>query len=132
MDYIEIINNLISNLKKDGYDTKKISDTRHTFEMLYYQRMILFALVCQAYPDLAFKSKKHFDEVNNPMFNGDFIAGIKTPKGITTFHFKLEYWDLFQVKELDNAPEYDGYTVEEALERLTSLLDNSNKLERKL
>ena len=129
MDYIEIVNNLVTNLKKDGYNTKKISDTRHTFEMLYYQRMILFALVCQAYPDLAFKSKKHFDEVNDPMFNGDFVAGIKTPKGITTFHFKLEYWNLFQVKELDNAPEYDGYTVEEALERLASLLDN-NKLEK--
>ncbi len=125
VDYIDIVNNLVTNLKKDGYNAKKISDMRHTFEMLYYQRMILFALVCKAYPDLAFKSKKHFDEVNDPMFNGDFVAGIKTPKGITTFHFKLEYWDLFQIKELDNAPEYDGYTVEEALERLTSLLDNT-------
>ena len=131
MGYIEIINNLIETIKKDGYSTKGISDTHHTFEMLYYQRMILFALVCQAYPTLSFKSKKHYDEVNDPMFNGDFIVGINTPKGLATFHFKLKYWDLFNIQELEHAPKYDGYSDEEDTQRLSSLLNN-NKLERKL
>lgn len=41
------------------------------------------------------------------MFEGDFIVGINTPQGIATFHIKLEYWDLFNIPEIENAPKYD-------------------------
>ncbi|NCC71035.1 hypothetical protein EOM09_05625 [bacterium] len=57
------------------------------------------------------------------MFNGDFIVGLNTPKGPASYHFKTEFWDLFDVKILENAPEYDGYTPDEALERFISILD---------
>ena len=122
-DYICIINELLTRLKSDGHSLKEISDTHHTFASLYKERMVLFAIICTAYPELSFKSKKHFLEEVDPMFNDDFIAGIYTPKGIATFHFKLKYWDLFPIKEIDRAPEYDGYNEDEALARLSSLID---------
>lgn len=122
-DYISIINNLLAKLKNDGHSLKGVSDIHHTFAHLYKTRTILFAVICAAYPELSFKSKKHFDEENDQMFNDDFIAGIYTPKGFVTFHFKLKYWDLFPIKEIERGPKYDGYSEEEALDRLSSLID---------
>ena len=55
------------------------------------------------------------------MFDGDFIAGINTPDGIATYHFKLEYWDLFQIPEIDRAPKYDNYSNEDVMKRIYSL-----------
>ncbi len=116
------INHLIEQGKKEHkFSAKDISDTHHTFRILYQERAILFALVCNQYPTLAFKSKRHF-EGTDPMFPGDFIAGIHTPKGLATFHLKLEFWDLFHVPELEKAPAYDGYSVEEGMNRLLSLI----------
>ena len=50
----------------------------------------MFCTICNCFPNLFWKSRKHFDEENDPMFNGDFIAGINTPEGIATYHIKLE------------------------------------------
>lgn len=55
------------------------------------------------------------------MFNGDFIAGINTPKGIASYHIKLEYWDLFDISEIDRAPKYDNYSPEDVIKRILSL-----------
>ena len=65
------------------------------------------------------------------MFNGDFIAGINTPQGPATYHIKLEYWDLFNVVELERAYPYDGHTSDEDLTRLSSLI-NLNKEKKKI
>ena len=107
------INNQIKSIKESGRSVKLVSDSHHTFNELYNQRTILFA---------AWKSKKHYDEENDPMFEGDFIVGINTPDGIATYHFKLEYWDLFNVQELDRALKYDGYEPEIVMERIKSLI----------
>lgn len=85
----EIINKEIEKQKQlKNINTKQISDTHHTFEVLYKQRLILFSVLCNKFPEISWKSKKHYDEENDPMFNGDFIAGINTPKGTATFHIK--------------------------------------------
>lgn len=115
------INKLIEENKDKGLKTKEISDGYHTFEDLYTHRIHLFAVLCNTHPELSWKSKRHYDEENNPMFNGCFIAGINTPEGEATYHVKLEYWDLFKVKELETAPKYDGYTPNDVLKRLLSL-----------
>ncbi|MBR3322322.1 hypothetical protein IKG05_01630 [Candidatus Saccharibacteria bacterium] len=101
--------------------TKNISDGHHTFGELYQQRTALFCALCNLLPDISWKSKQHFDEKNDPMFNGDFIAGINTPDGVVTFHIKLEYWDSFKIPELERAPQYDGYSGENALTRIFSI-----------
>lgn len=101
-----------------GETLEDISDGYHSFNDLYYQRMMLFAVICNTYKDKAWKSLKHSD---NTMFDGYFIAGIATPEGNYTFHYKLKDWDKFNVKELNNAPKWDGHT-EKDVTRLFSLL----------
>ena len=122
MSKIDEINNMIQQYKNDKIiSTKEISDTHHTFGDLYRHRIILFCALCNLMPDISWKSKKHFDEENDPMFSGSFIAGINTPSGVATYHIKLEYWELFDIPELERAPKYDGYEDEVVLERILSL-----------
>ena len=101
------------------------SDGHHTFDELYFHRMILSSVIWNTHKDIAWKSKKHDDEENNPMFDGMFIVGIDTPMGQATYHYDLEYWDVFEVKELPNAPKYDGHTPNDAIARIASLYESS-------
>ncbi len=126
MNKTDEINNMIKENKKlKTIETKKISDGHHTFEELYKHRIILFCTLCNLFPDISWKSRKHYDEENDPMFSGNFIAGINTPDGIATYHIKLEYWDLFDITELERAPKYDDYSNDEVLKRILSLTKNN-------
>ena len=102
----------------DEKDTGKISDGYHTFDELYYHRMILFSIICNTYPSKAWKSKMHAD---GTMYPGYFIAGIDTPSGTYSYHCELKYWDKFNVKHLLIAQEWDGHQPGD-IERLESLL----------
>ena len=104
---IDGINDILIGLRDEGVSRKDISDGYHTFDELYYHRMVLFSIILNHNPDLAWKSKLHHD---GTMFVGDyFVCGIETPQGQYTYHYELEFWDHFKVKELDFAPEYDGH-----------------------
>lgn len=98
-------------------ETSQISDGYHTFEELYNHRMILFSIICNAYPYRAWKSKLHYD---GTMYDNHFIVGITTSEGDFTYHYYLDNWDKFQVKELSNAPKWDGHTSDDII-RLYSL-----------
>ena len=100
---------------------RQVSDGHHTFDELYQQRTALFCALCNLFPGIAWKSKRHFDEENDPMFDGDFIAGINTPDGVITFHIKLSYWDKFKIPELERAPHYDGYSTEAVIARIFTI-----------
>lgn len=103
------------------FDQGKVSDGYHTFDELYHHRAILFSVICNEHPDLAWKSKQHH-EGGGPMYTGMFIVGIETPNGQATYHYDIDpYWDLFHVKELEHAPEWDGHTPEQAIERIKSI-----------
>lgn len=104
--------------KKNLINTGKISDGYHTFDELYYHRMILFSVICNTYKHLAWKSWRHHD---NTMFDNYFIVGINTPKGNYTYHYHKDYWSIFNIKELDNAPKWDGHKPED-IGRLLSLI----------
>ena len=100
-------------------DIGELSDGFHTFNSLYYQRVILFATIVNTYKELAWKSKKHED--GQFCFGGGwFIVGIDTPKGSYTYHYEMECWDLFDCKELPRAKHWDGHTDEDVT-RLLSL-----------
>jgi len=106
------------NKERDGMGD--ISDGYHTFNELYHHRALLFAAYCNLIKDKDFvkcwKSKLHHD---GTMYDGMFIVGISTPIGQASYHYDIEpYWDLFDVEELDNAPEWDGHTPDEAIERI--------------
>lgn len=115
------INEMIKREEELGtVDTNNISDGCHTFGELYDHRAKLFSIICNqdSIFEKAWKSKLHND---GTMFDGYFIVGINTPKGQTTYHYEMKYWDYFHIKELDKAPEWDGHTANEAIERLLSL-----------
>lgn len=97
------------------------SDGYHTFNELYHHRAVLFSVIVAKFLDRAWKSKLHAD---GTMYEGMFIVGIKTPDGQATYHYDVEpYWNLFRCKEVDRAPEWDGHTPDQAIERIGKLVD---------
>lgn len=116
--FTKLINKSILVLKNHGFSTKGISDKWHTFDDLYYHRMILTQALSIPLMDMAWKSKLHAD---GTMFDGSFIIGFSSDEhGDYTYHYDLKYWDLFVVDELKNAPEYDGHKPED-IGRLVSM-----------
>ncbi|HFI0240345.1 TPA: hypothetical protein ACGO97_001877 [Streptococcus suis] len=105
-------------------DKGAIFDGSHTFEELYYHRMVLFSVICNTYPDRAWKSKQHD---NGSMYEGFFIVGISTPEGQFSYHYKLDYWDWFQVKEVEKAPQWDGHLASDVVRLLSLLGDGDEK-----
>ena len=122
-DFTDLINNLILYGKSQGMSTKDISDKWHTFGELYHHRMILTLALMRQNKDKAWKSKQHHD---GTMFDDSFICGIDTPEGQYSYHYDLEHWDLFNIKELEKAPEYDGHKPEDVT-RLLSLEEENGK-----
>lgn len=95
----------------------EMSDGYHTFDELYYHRMILFAAVCNRNKERAWKSWKHHDDTMYPDY---FIVGIETPEGQFTYHYHRKHWFVFDVHTLDFAPRWDGHTANDVT-RLLSL-----------
>ena len=104
--------------KKISGDT---SDGFHTFDDLYYQRMCLFAVICNTYKDKSWKSWRHSD---GSMFADYFIAGVNTPQGQFTYHYHKRHWGVFDVKVVEFAPEWDGHTAED-ITRLFSIIEEA-------
>lgn len=97
------------------------SDGYHTFNELYHHRAVLFSVIVKIFADRAWKSKLHADST---MYDGMFIVGIETPDGQATYHYDVDpYWNMFQCKEVDRAPEWDGHTPDQAIERIGKLAD---------
>ena len=97
----------------------EMSDGYHTFNGLYYQRMVLFAALVKAHKNKAWKSWRHED--GELCFGGGwFIVGIDTPEGSYTYHYEEKDWDLFDCVELPVAKHWDGHT-EKDVTRLLSL-----------
>lgn len=116
------LNAELKKLKDENPDISlgEVTDTYHTFNQLYHQRAILFSIICNLFPHLCYKSKLHSD---GTMFEGMFVVGINTLKGQFSYHYDIEpYWEYFKVPEVERAPEWDGHTEDDALERLSSLL----------
>lgn len=100
-----------------------LSDGYHTFNELYHHRAVLFSVICNIFPDKAWKSRLHD---TGDMFEGMFIVGIETPEGQATYHYNIDpYWDMFRIKEFDRAPIWDGHTPEEAINRISKLVANT-------
>lgn len=106
----------------------EIRDDYHTMSELYYNRMILFSVICGLVNKnnngeiFAWRSKSHSKE-DGPMFDGYFIVGVSTPEGNYAYHYQLKYWDHFdQCITLENAPKYDGHESKD-IGRLYSLIN---------
>lgn len=126
----------INALIKDGViDSNKISDGYHTFGELYEHRITLFIALCKWYNSrmgldstsgvmgrYVWRSKKHSD--GELAFGGNwFVLGINKERGEQiTYHLPMDKWDECEfAKELKLAPEWDGHTSEDVLNRLKEL-----------
>ena len=99
--------------------TGETSDGYHTFNELYHHRAVLFSVIVKAFPERAWKARQHHD---GTMYDGMFIVGIDTPEGQASYHYDINpYWDMFACRELERAPEWDGHTPAQAIERIGKL-----------
>ena len=124
---------------KEPKDKGEISDGYHTFNELYYYRMLYNAAFFNLLPkEWVHKSKKHHD--GEECFGGGwFIVMANLPTGQISNHYELKDWELYQIQEKEIADEWDGHTPQEAAERLHKYLldccktndnvDNFNELE---
>ena len=102
-------------------ETGKVSDGYHTFDELYDHRCLNFLLAHALWHQAAlphsgaWKSRKHHDGSG---FEGWFIAGLTLPAGSISYHIPDKYWDLCKGHELETAPEWDGHTSADVIERL--------------
>ena len=118
-------------LKITGKDIQ-ISDGYHTFDELYEHRIVLFIALCKELNKniiiddtksittkiKVWKSKLHSDGTT---FEGWFVMGIGKEKGKQiTYHLPIEKWEDTEFAEtLENAPEWDGHTPEDVLNRIS-------------
>jgi len=110
----------VANIKDIG----DLSDGYHTFNQLYYQRMMLFAALVKQNRSNAWKSLRHED--GELCFGGGwFIVGIDTPEGSYTYHYEDKYFDVFDCEELERGKHWDGHT-EKDVTRLLSLAQQSS------
>lgn len=115
-DVYKLLADLIEPQPIDG----NTSDGYHTFNELYHHRAVLLSVIVENFAARAWKSKLHAD---GTMYEGMFIVGIETPDGQATYHYDMPYWNLFRCKEVDRAPEWDGHTPDQAIERIGKLVD---------
>ncbi len=118
-----------------GDESVEVSDGYHTMTELYEHRITLFIALCHQIYRLSefteyfkehrnkvciWRSKLHSDGTS---FDGWFVLGIGKEKGEQmTYHLPHVKWDEVSFAEtLDNAPEFDGHTPSDVLERLKTL-----------
>lgn len=110
-------------------------DGYHTFNELYDHRITLFIALCRfviAEDEAArsyggvkrenrvWRSKLHYDDTS---FEGWFIMGIGKEKDVQiSYHIPLSRWEETNFAEtLERAPEWDGHTSDDVLNRLKTL-----------
>jgi len=115
--------------KKSIFKRNCICDGFHTFDELYEHRIRLFISLCEFFIQgkpihdnrNVWKSWLHSD---GSRYYGWFVMGIGKEFGNQiTYHLPSKYWeecDKF-TETLEKAPEYDGHTSEDVLERLKNL-----------
>lgn len=103
----------------------QVSDGYHTFDELYAHRVELFIALCRQYDHKrnvkeSWRSARHSDGTWMP---GWFVLGLYHAPGLqVTYHLPMERWDECGFAEtLPQAPEFDGHTSADVLERLKLL-----------
>lgn len=114
-------------------ETGQVSDGYHSFDELYRHRVALFIAFCRARyssrslgrwslndSGLVWRSKVQSD---GTMYDGWFIAGIGVDAGAQiTYHLPVSEWDrCWFMAELGQAPQFDGHTSDDVVDRLNAL-----------
>lgn len=103
----------------------EVSDGYHTFDELYEHRIALWVALCKVvgathWQNSIWRSKLHSD---GSSFEGWFILGQTMPTGEQlSYHLPMSKWeDTNFALTIDKAPEWDGHTSQDVLERLKQL-----------
>ncbi len=114
----------MKNIVALGDEFMDAHDGYHSFTELYEHRIVLFIALCaieRLKTDIpVWKSKLHSDGSN---FEGWFILGMFEESGRQiTYHLPISKWDdcNFAVTR-ERAPEWDGHTSANVIERLKNL-----------
>lgn len=114
------------NREKFMSNTGIISDGYHTFDDLAH-RIALWKALCRTMAafhhrsdDMCWRSRLHSDGTGFP---GWFVLGMNYEKGQQiTYHLPEREWDNCDfARELDQAPEFDGHSPAEVIERINAL-----------
>lgn len=113
------------------------SDGYHTFNELYDFRMLynahffnLLAYLHDEHGDVGqyakpVKSKRHSD--GELCFGGGwFVVVAQLPTGQITNHYPMKDWNLFQIDEVEKAPEWDGHSPQDVAKRLRADLERTS------
>jgi len=107
-----------------GVDANEVSDGYHTFGELYEHRIELFIALCSLVQQFGtapvWRSRIHSD---GSSFEGWFVLGIFKHAGQQiTYHLPNTRWqDCNFAQSLGKAPEWDGHSPADVLERLKTL-----------
>lgn len=121
-----------------GDESMMVSDGYHTFDELYEHRYKLFITLARLYDKLPAGKLKSTDmdgkvmskvwrtkvhSGGTPSYDGYFLMGINYEKGEQiSYHLPLRLWDKVDFAEvLDVAPEFDGHTSLNVLERIEKM-----------
>lgn len=122
----------IYNLNPIKITPNGVSDGFHTFDELYYYRMLYNANVANLLAFIKSKNIKEFTDFDviksKKHFGGElcygggwFIVVIKTPWGQISNHYKLKYWDMFNCRSAKTSWKWDGHTMKESTDRMIKL-----------
>ena len=122
-----VLEEIIPSLQQEQ-DMGDVSDGYHTFNELYYYRMLYNAAFFNLLPkEWVHKSKRH--HTGEECFGGGwFIVMANLPTGQISNHYELKDWDLFRVPEKEFADEWDGHTPQEAAKRLHEYLQKEQSV----
>jgi len=118
------IQDMLERAKKVGVNLGGMSDGYHSFDELYEMRGYLFSLVCKKLSRTKDIWKSKFYYTGTAVDEGYFLMGINKDKGEQiTFHLKINpFWELTSfAEELEAAPEFDGHTKQDVIERLKKI-----------
>lgn len=107
-------------------ETGQVSDGYHTFDELYKHRYMLFAALMASNPEISWTSSLHAD---GSRMDGWLIAGMDLPTGTVTYHLPADYDSLLldaRVSVLERAPEWDGHTPDDVIERVKLWIKTKN------
>lgn len=117
-----------------GGDKMQVSDGYHTMDELYEHRISLFIALCKVINDWidsegvlaerrTWRSKYHSDGELCFGTGTQFVMGTNDRDGKQiSYHIPIERWNETEFAEtLEKAPEWDGHTSADVLERLKKL-----------
>lgn len=101
-----------------------VTDGYHVGRELYHHRCLLFIALMRSNPKISWRAKKHSDGTMPPDW---FIAGMNLPTGQISYHLPVlldtgwlwEMLDNCGIATTDKAPEVDGHTAADVVDRLS-------------